>query len=165
VAYPTAVNAVVVAPAGNLGTSTPTHRQSHDQYRSAILDIQGKIDGDLSAINFEVAGRPGTLVAETAGTTKTPRLYNRTGKTWTITAVYPSVDTAPTGSGITTVVRKNGSATGALTATITAAAFTGSLTGQSLSVADGDYLQGWSTAVGSTVAGTDLSIVVVGTTT
>lgn len=45
-AYPTAVNAVAVAPSGNLGTTVPTHTQSHDQYRAAILDIQGKIDGD-----------------------------------------------------------------------------------------------------------------------
>lgn len=164
-AYPTAVNAIAVAPSGNLGTTVPTHTQSHDQYRAAILDIQGKIDGDLSVINFEVAGRPGSLSAETAGTTKTPRLYNRTGKTWTITAVYISVDTAPTGAGITVILRKNGSGTGAISTSISAAAITGSTTGQSLSVADGDYLQAWPTAVGSTIAGTDLSVLVVGTTT
>jgi hypothetical protein len=164
VAYPTEVDAVVVAPAGNLGTSSPTHRQLHDQYRTALLSVKGKIDGDLAALNFEVAGRPGTLTAEVAGTTKTPRLYNRTGKTWTITAVYISVDTAPTGTGITVVLRKNGSATGAITTTITAAAFTGSTTGQSLSVADGDYVQAWPTVVGSTIAGTDLSVLAVGVT-
>jgi hypothetical protein len=165
VAYPTEVNAVVVAPAGNLGTTSPTHRQLHDQYRTALLSIAGKIDGDLSAINFEVAGRVGTLAAESVSTTKTPRLYNRTGKTWTVTAVYASVDTAPTGTGITVVLRKNGVATGAITTTIAISAFTGSTTGQSLSVADGDYLQAWPTVVGSTIAGTDLSVLVVGTTT
>lgn len=164
-AYPTEVNAVAVAPSGNLGTTVPTHTQSHDQYRAALISIQGKIDGDLSAISMEVAGRPGTLTAETAGTTKTPRLYNRTGKTWTVTAVYISVDTAPTGAGITVVLRKNGSGTGAITTTISAAANTGSTTGQSLSVADGDYLQAWPTAVGSTVAGTDLSVLLFGSTT
>lgn len=121
-------------------------------------------DARITTISFEVGGRVGTLTAETAGTTKTPRLYNRTGRTWTVTAVYVSVDTAPTGSGITTVTRKNGSATGAITASISAAANTGSTTGQSLSVADGDYLQAWPTAVGSTVAGTDLSVLIVGTT-
>lgn len=163
-AYPTEVNAVVVAPSGNLGTTTPTHRQSHDQYRDALLSIKDKIDGDLSIINFEVAGRPGTLTAETAGTTKTPRLYNRTGKTWTITAVYSSVDTVPTGSAITAVVWKNGSGTGAISTSISASANTGSTTGASLSVADGDYLQGWPTAVGSTTPGTDLSMLVIGTT-
>lgn len=45
-AYPTEVNAVVVAPAGNLGTTSPTHRQLHDQYRTALLSIAAKIDAD-----------------------------------------------------------------------------------------------------------------------
>lgn len=45
-AYPTEVNAVALAPAGNLGTTVPTHTQSHDQYRAALISIQGKIDAD-----------------------------------------------------------------------------------------------------------------------
>jgi hypothetical protein len=146
-----------------LGTTSLTFTQQTFPVGTTTNTIAAGDDGRISTVSFEVAGRVGTLTAETAGTTKTPRLYNRTGRTWTLTAFYASVDTAPTGSGVTAVIRKNGSATGAITITISAAANTGTTTG-SLSVADGDYLQGWPTAIGSTVAGTDLSILVVGTT-
>lgn len=43
-AYRTAVDAVALAPSGNLGTTTPTHRASHDQYRSAVREIADYID-------------------------------------------------------------------------------------------------------------------------
>lgn len=158
--YPGSISAVVPAPSGNLGATTPTHTGLHNLARTAIQDLAAQVD----ALVLEVSGRVGALTAETAGTTKTPRLYNRTGKTWTITTVYASVDTAPTGAGITVILRKNGSGTGAITTTISATANTGSTTGQSLSIADGDYVQAWPTTVGSTVAGTDLSVMVAGTT-
>lgn len=54
-AYPTEVDAVAAAPSGNLGTTTPTHRQSHDQYRSALLSIKAKIDS-LPTANVIPAG-------------------------------------------------------------------------------------------------------------
>ena len=57
-AYPTEVNAVQPAPTGNLGTTSPTHRQSHDQYRSALLSIKDKIDTmDAGGTNNAAASR------------------------------------------------------------------------------------------------------------
>jgi hypothetical protein len=44
VAYPTEVDAVQTAPTGNLGTTSPTHRALHDQYRTALLSIKTKIN-------------------------------------------------------------------------------------------------------------------------
>lgn len=45
-AYPTEVDAVQVAPTtGALGSTSPTHSVSHDQYRSGLLSIRDKISG------------------------------------------------------------------------------------------------------------------------
>jgi hypothetical protein len=43
-AYRTAVDAIVVAPAGGLGTSSPTHRQMHDADRAGIREIADYLD-------------------------------------------------------------------------------------------------------------------------
>lgn len=116
----------------------------------------------INQVNATITGRAGVLTAETAGTTNTIRWYNRSASIMTITALYASVDLAPTGSAITVTVWKNGSATGAQTVTISAAANSGSTTGLSISLAPGDYLQAWPTAIGSTVAGSDLAVTAVG---
>lgn len=146
----TVVLAQVYVPAGATTITTP---QIYDM-RILLPD---------AVVNVVVAGRAGTLVAETAGTTKTVKWLNRTGRTITFTAAYALVDTAPTGSAATVTIWKNGSATGAVTVSISAAATSGSTTGLSLSIADGDYVQAWPTGVGSTVPGTDLSVTLVGT--
>lgn len=49
-AYPTEVNALVVAPPGIIGLTSPNLRQLEDQQRAAILSIQGKIDGDAYVV-------------------------------------------------------------------------------------------------------------------
>lgn len=112
-----------------------------------------------------IGTRVGTLSAETAGTTATPRIYNITGRTITISDLHASVDTAPTGSAITVVVRSYNSAGVQQTTnsiTIAAAANTGSSTGLSVVINDNDYYQIWTTAVGSTIAGTDLTVSALG---
>jgi Right handed beta helix region len=49
-AYPTEVDAVAVAPSGAtaLGSGSPTHTASHDQYRSALLSVKAKINSSLA---------------------------------------------------------------------------------------------------------------------
>ncbi len=107
-----------------------------------------------------IGGRRGSLAAETAGSS-TLRWHNDTGSTYTVTQIRASVGTAPTGSAITVTVRKNGVA--ATTVTVAAAANSGTATGLSIAVADGEYLEIWPTAVGSTVAGADLVVTAKGT--
>lgn len=113
---------------------------------------------DARAYSATVGVRAGTLTAETALTKKTPRWYNRSGRTITFTEFHAAVDTAPAGSAVTVAVRKNAAGANDATITVSAASNTGSATGLSLAVADGDYLQVWTTAVGSSTAGTDLSV-------
>jgi hypothetical protein len=93
VAYPTEVDAVQAAPAGNLGTTSPTHRQLHDQYRTALLSIKTKIDGLPSPANPrtvltpEASGAAGDarMVTDAAITTGTATLTS-------VTAVFVAGD-------------------------------------------------------------------------
>lgn len=106
-----------------------------------------------------IGGKKGTLTVETAGAS-TVRWYNDTGSTFTISQIRAAVGTAPTGQAAIVTVRKNGVA--ATTVSITAAANTGTTTGLTITVADGEYLEAWATQIGSTVAGADLVVVAKG---
>ena len=102
-----------------------------------------------------------TLPTEIVGTTKTPRLYNRSTGTWSITGAYLDLDTAGSGTP-TAVIRKNGSATGEVTVTVDAAALSGNAAA-ALSIAPGDYLQCWISDPGG--GATDATVTVVGVET
>jgi hypothetical protein len=113
------------------------------------------------------AGAPKTLAFSQVGTlavvTGDFRLYNDTGATRTITAVRASVGVAPAGASIIVDVLKNGTTIFTTTAnrpTIAAAANTsGKVTNMDVtSLADGDYLTVNIAQVGSTTAGSDLTV-------
>jgi len=109
-------------------------------------------------------GYPFSKTGTLAVTTGTQRLYNDTGRTLTLTAVRAAVGTAPTGSGVTVDVKKNGTTiftTGTNKPTIAANAVTATAAGIDVtSWLAGDYLTVDITAVGSTTAGSDLTVTV-----
>ena len=72
----------------------------------------------------------------------------------TLRAFYVNVGTAPTGSGLTVVIKRAG--TTLATVTVAASSTSGSSTGLSVALARGDLLTVDVTAVGSTVAGSDV---------
>jgi hypothetical protein len=75
-----------------------------------------------------------------------------------ISEVESRVGTAPTGSSLITTLNKNGSAID--TQTIAADGTSDTNTGLSLAVAENDYLTVDITQIGSTVAGSDLNVIV-----
>jgi hypothetical protein len=94
------------------------------------------------------------------------RIYNQTGASRTISKVFISVNTAPTGANAILVdIHKNGTTiftNQAHRPTITAGNFSGSTTDIDVpAFADGEYLQACVDQVGSTVKGSDLTITVV----
>lgn len=85
----------------------------------------------------------------------------RVGFATSVTAIYARVGTAPTGSALTVVVQRNGSTLS--TVNVAPSALSGSVTGLSLPLAAGDILTFNITAIGSTVAGADVAVDIVGT--
>jgi len=90
------------------------------------------------------------------------RIYNKLGVTQTITEVFLSVGTAPTGSGITVDVHKNGTTiftNQANRPTITAGSNTGSTTTIDVPTwSNNEYLTAHIDGVGSTIPGADLVV-------
>lgn len=113
----------------------------------------------ITALQIVVGMYREALPTEIVASTKTPRIYNRSTGTWSITGAYLDLDTAGSGTP-TAVIRKNGSATGAVTVTVQAAALSGNAAA-SLSIAPGDYIQCWITDPGG--GATDAVVTVVGT--
>lgn len=101
--YRTSVDAIALAPTGNLGSTTPTHRASHDQYRSAIVDTADYIDRITTTVVTSSGSGAYTLDASTGS------VWDRTltGNA-TITLSNPV-----TGLPITLILRQN--ATGSFT--------------------------------------------------
>lgn len=89
-------------------------------------------------------------------TVKTGVGRSKVMRTGTLTTIYADINTAPTGAAVILGIKKNG--TQITTMTITAAANSASLTGQTFSVAAADYLTVDVTQIGSTVAGSDLTV-------
>lgn len=85
--------------------------------------------------------------------------HNDTGTPLKLTAARASVGTAPTGSGITVLVKKNG--TTAATITLAAGATTAKVSPASQTLADGDALTVSVSAIGSTTPGADLTVTAV----
>ena len=83
------------------------------------------------------------------------RIYNRLGVAQSITEIYACVGTAPTGSGVTATVAGT-------SVTIAAGSNTGITTpGSPINWASGAYISMAVTAIGSTVAGSDLVVHIV----
>ena len=87
------------------------------------------------------------------------RVYNRTGRNVTISEIFLSIDTPPTGSSLTIDINQNGTSIGTTTS-ILDGQYTGS---SSVSVVwvNGNYLTVDTDLVGSTVAGSDLVVHIV----
>ena len=95
----------------------------------------------------------------------TMRLYNDTGATITISKVRASVGTAPTGASLIVDVNKNGTTiftTQSARPTIAASGVTATGTPAVTAWADGEYLTVDVDQVGSSVAGADLTVTIVG---
>jgi len=86
-------------------------------------------------------------------TTGLTRYYFDASKT--ISQIRASVGTAPTGASIIVTVYKNGTSIG--TTTIAASAFTAT-SAPATSVVSGDYVTASITQIGSTIAGSDLTV-------
>lgn len=99
---------------------------------------------------------------EAATSTGAMRWYNRTGKTLTIHAAWVAAGTAPTGADLIVDVNKNGTtifSTQANRPTIAAGTNGGvSDTPDVTTLADGDYLTVDIDQVGSTIAGSDVTV-------
>lgn len=140
---------------------------------STQIAIEGGSPGDVLTIDVggawvpaapapggrSIAGGIAGTLAVAAGTT---RLYNDSGRTLTLTKVRASVGTAPTGAAILVDVNKNGTTiftTSAHRPSIAAGTQTAVASGIDVtSWADGDYLTVDVDQIGSTVAGSDLTV-------
>jgi hypothetical protein len=95
--------------------------------------------------------------------TGTFRIYNDTGATLTIRAVRASVGTAPTGASIICDISKNGTTIFTTQGNRPTIAISGNTSGKVTnmdvtSLADGDYLTVDIDQIGSTIAGSDLTV-------
>lgn len=117
------------------------------------------VDGRV-AVLFTIS-QGGALTA-TAGVA---RLYNDSGRTLTITAVRTHVGTAPTGASLIVDVNKNGTTIFTTQGNRPTVAISGNTSGKVTnmdvtSLADGDYLTVDIDQIGSTVAGSDLTVTI-----
>lgn len=117
------------------------------------------VDGRV-AVLFTIS-QGGALTA-TAGVA---RLYNDSGRTLTITAVRTHVGTAPTGATLIVDVNKNGTTIFTTQSNRPTVAISGNTSGKVTNMdvttlADGDYLTVDIDQIGSTVAGSDLTVTV-----
>jgi hypothetical protein len=87
------------------------------------------------------------------------RLYNCTGAAMTISRVFLSVGTPPTGAAVNVTLSMDGSSVD--TSSVASAAYTGDNTGLSIVWPNGSYISSEVTQIGSTVAGADLVVHVV----
>lgn len=78
----------------------------------------------------------------------------------TLNSVYARCGTAPTGSALTVAVKRNG--TQITTVSIAAGATSGSTTGLAIALAAGDVISYGITAIGSSTAGADIAVQLVG---
>ncbi|MFD8496353.1 hypothetical protein [Amycolatopsis sp. NPDC059657] len=163
---PVSAASIGADPTGTAAAAMATHLAAGDPHPQYLTPAEAgvayaaishtHVGADLSGMplapSFGISG----VVAATTGV---HRWYNDTGRTLNVTALRAAVGTAPTGSPLTVAAKKNGIAfSTALTATITAAAFTGVTAGAGQTVAAGDYITIDVTAIGSTVPGSDLTV-------
>jgi hypothetical protein len=138
----------------------------------AVFAKAGGVLWTRSSAGTERLLEPGILFAFSSGGPTSPaltvavgksRLYNDTGATLTIKSVRASVGTAPTGSSIIVDININGTtifSTQGNRPTIAAGGFTsGKVTNMNTAtISDGSYFTVDLDAVGSTVAGADLTV-------
>lgn len=159
---------------GRRAPRTPEQRQA--QWTRSI--IPGALGGSVAnaspvpSSNTQVppsANSQSTFPFSYAGTIKvvagTHRLYNDTGRTLTIRTVRASLGTAPTGADVIIDVNKNGTTiftTQSARPTVAATTNTGVGVPAVVAWPAGQYLTIDIDQIGSTVAGADLTVAVVG---
>jgi hypothetical protein len=134
---------------GQKGVNAATPTASGD------LVNKGYVDGRV--LNLPPFSYTGTL----AVTTGDFRFYNDTGRTLTISKVRASLGVTPAGASVIVDVRKNGTTIFTTTGnrpTITAGSNSATGVPDVTSLADGDYLTVDIIQVGSTTAGSDLTV-------
>lgn len=114
-----------------------------------------------AAMSALVMARAGNIAVETAGAS-TIAWANLTGRTFVITSIRVQLGTASVGSPVTVELRKNGAGSAFQTVSVAAGVKVQTTTGLALSVAADEYLEGWTTAVGSTTPGANLSVLASG---
>lgn len=139
-----------------------------DMATNKIVNVVDPSNPQEAATKAYVDGKVGKTVPYTstgllAVRVGTHRLYNDSGKTWTVTSIRASVGTVSTGSSIILDVNKNGTTlftTQANRPTIAASANTsGKVTNMNITtVADGDYVTVDIDQIGSTTPGGDLTV-------
>lgn len=126
-------------------------------------DLITAIGADIKALSYKSVpfSSGGSLIVKVGATGWT----NRLNRTLTIVEVYAEVGTAPTGASIICDVNKNGStiwSTQANRVAIAATSLNGnSTTFNTTSIAQGDRLTFDVDQIGSTIAGSDLTLQVV----
>jgi hypothetical protein len=123
--------------------------------RQALLDLETAVTALENAGGNDSVVWSRTGVAAVVG--GAVRWYNPKGGALTVLTARASVNTAPTGASLIVTLVKNGATTIA-TLTITAGSYTSGLQTVNAALADGDYLTVNITQVGSTVAGSDLTV-------
>ena len=123
--------------------------------RQALLDLETAVTALENAGGNDSVVWSRTGVAAVVG--GAVRWYNPRATSLTVLTARASVNTAPTGASLIVTLVKNGATTIA-TLTITAGSYTSGLQTVNAALADGDYLTVNITQVGSTVAGSDLTV-------
>ncbi|WP_431911713.1 hypothetical protein [Nonomuraea jabiensis] len=139
---------------------------THDTQLTALDGRVSTVETELA--NLDVSG-PQThsysITGPLAVGVGTFKLYNDTGKQWTIQAVRATVGTAPVGAAVTVDVNKNGTTifgTQANRPTIASGQSTVKATGMTVTaVADGEYLTVDVDTIGTTEKGADLVVQIV----
>jgi hypothetical protein len=132
--------------------------------QSRISDLITAVGADINALYARAIWEkswtfPGSLSLYVGQT----RIYNTTGRTLTIQGIWISAGTAPTGSSILVDINKNGTTiftTQGNRPAIAVSAFASSVVSNMniTSLADGDYMTIDIDQIGSTIAGSDLSV-------
>ncbi len=138
-------------------TSADILRYNGTAWENSTLSGAGIAASSHTHTGQSVIAVAGVLTVSTG----TLRVYNQTGRTLSITKVHASVGVSPSGASIILDVKYDGSTGVTGGVTIAAGANTGSQTlGSPYSWADNHYLTLSITQVGSSVAGSDLGVVV-----
>jgi hypothetical protein len=148
------VRSVASAHAASHIIFTPANGIAATDVQSAIAELR---DDPTTRIVFSKQG----AVALATGAM---RWYNDTGRTLTFTAVRASVSTAPTGATIIVDVNRDGTTiftTQSARPAIAISGFTAKVTNPAVTtIADGSYLTVDIDQIGSTIAGSDLTVAV-----
>jgi hypothetical protein len=144
-----------------------THAAAADPHPQYLTPAEGAVAYAAIAHTHTAADLTGLPLAPAfsisgpiAVTTGTYRWYNDTGRTLNVLSLRASAGQAPTGGPLTVAAKKNGVAfPSPLTASIAAGSNTGVTTATDQTLAPGDYLTIDVTLVGTTVTGSNLTVV------